>query len=77
MSTGIDMKVIYLLTVMFYLPDGSFIDGNQVDGWSPRPHDTLAQCQHHAEYLLDQGFPSWAKGWVVGCREAPADWNKR
>ena len=68
------MKVIYLLTVMFYLPDGGFVDGNQVDGWSPRPHDTLIKCLHHAEYLLDQGLPSWAEGWVIGCREAPADW---
>ena len=68
------MKLIYLLTVMFYLPDGSFVDGNQVDGWSPRPHDTLDECLHHAEYLIDQGWPSWAKGMVVGCREAPADW---
>jgi len=69
------MKLIYLLTVFFYLPDGSFKDGNQVDGWSPRAFSTLEECEKRRDFVMTQRWPEWAKGWSWGCKAAPENWS--
>ena len=70
------MKIIYLLTVFFYLPDGSFVDGNQVDGWSPRAYQTAKECQERMKFASKQPIPEWAQGIIWMCHAAPEDWQE-
>jgi hypothetical protein len=70
------MKIIYLLTVFFYLPDGSFVDGNQVDGYSPRAYQTAKECEERMKFASKQPMPKWAGGRIWTCHAAPTDWQE-
>lgn len=69
------MKIIYLLSVFFYLPDGSFKDGNQVDGWSPRSYATLEECETRKNYIEKRPLPRGVKSWNWSCKAAPENWS--
>lgn len=69
------MKIIYLLTVFFYLPDGRGIDGNQIDGWSPREHATLEACLKRKTFIETQPLPKGVIKWNWSCKPAPENWS--
>lgn len=71
------MKIIYLLTVFFYLPGGGGIDGNQVDGWSPCAYSTFEECKERMSFANKQQLPEWAGGWVWACHSAPENWRTK
>jgi hypothetical protein len=71
------MKIIYLLTVFFYLPDGRGIDGNQIDGWSPRSHATLEECETRKNFIEQQALPKGVKSWTWSCKAAPENWRTK
>jgi hypothetical protein len=70
------MKIIYLLTVFFYLEDGRGIDGNQIDGWSPRKHATLEECLARKAFIETQPLPKGVIKWNWSCKPAPENWNR-
>jgi hypothetical protein len=69
------MKIIYLLTVFFYLPDGRGIDGNQIDGWSPREHATLEECLERKTFIEQTPLPRGVIKWNWSCKPAPENWS--
>lgn len=71
------MKIIYLLTVFFYLEDGRGIDGNQIDGWSPRPHATLEQCLKRKNFIEQRPLPRGVIKWNWSCKAAPENWRTK
>jgi hypothetical protein len=71
------MKIIYLLTVFFYLEDGRGIDGNQIDGWSPRKHATLEECLERKTFIEKQPLPRGVIKWNWSCKPAPENWSAK
>lgn len=71
------MKIIYLLSVFFYLTDGRAIDGNQIEGWSPRKHATLELCLERKKFIEKQALPRGVKSWNWSCKAAPENWSAK
>jgi hypothetical protein len=67
------MKEIFL-SLLFSLPTGQIITGNEVRGWSDIPMPSKEVCLERAKAMYANNYhvsqkPDWATAMVVFCKE--------
>jgi hypothetical protein len=63
------MKEIFL-SLLFSLPTGQIITGNEVHGWNDRPMPSMEECTKRSKYIFahPENKPDWATAMVAFCK---------